>query len=158
MFLLLFLVLVLIAVFFIVVLPRLVKDDEDILAISAYQNNQRSKQDMFIEDYKWCIDNLTLRHSNILEEHSDELRSVGDEWDYYFPYKLSRYPNLYGFDEIRTSQKVGNGFGYECNNVEPFIYEFHAKVEALRGRMNPEDIKLYKKYGINYNFLLTDTK
>ena len=52
MFLVLLLILILITVFFIVVLPRLVKDDEDILAISAYQNNQRSKQDMFIEDYK----------------------------------------------------------------------------------------------------------
>lgn len=159
MFLLLLLILVLIAFFFIIVLPRLAKDYEDILAISAYQNNQRFKQNMFIEDYKWCVTNLTPNHHNLLNHYKEELKSDGDKWNYYFPHKLSKYSILFSFKELPNFQtQVVNGYLYECTNVESFIYEFHEKVEALRSRMNPEDIKLYKKYGINYNFLLTDTK
>lgn len=160
MFLLLFLVLVLIGFFFIVVLPRLVKDTPESSHATAYYNRQWSKQDMFIEDYKWCVTNLTLNYLNLLDQYKGHLNSDSDEWNYYFPNKLYEHESLFGFKEISNfQQKIVRGIrAYECNNVEPFIYEFHSKVEALRSRMNTEDIKLYKKYGINYNFLLTDSK
>lgn len=159
MFLLLLLILVLIAVFFIVVLPRLADDGTTTTHATAYLNRTSSLRDMFVDDYKWCVTNLTLNYHNLLNHYEEELNSDGDKWNYYFPYKLYAYECLFGFKEISNFQtKVVNGYLYECTNVEPFIYEFHEKVEALRNRMNPEDIKLYKKYGINYNFLLTDTK
>lgn len=158
MFLLLLVILVLIGFFFIVVLPRLAEDTPESSHATAYYKRQWSKQDMFIEDYKWCVTNLTLNYHNLLNHYKEELNSNGDKWNYHFPYKLSKYATIFSFKELPNFQtKVVNGYLYECTNVEPFIYEFHEKVEALRSRMNPEDIKLYKKYGINYNFLLTDS-
>lgn len=158
MFLLLLLILVLIAFFFIIVLPRLADDGVTATHATAYLNRTSSIRDMFIEDYKWCVTNLTPNYHNLLNHYKEELKSDGDKWNYYFPHKLSKYSILFSFKELPNFQtQVVNGYLYECNNVEPFIYEFHEKVEALRNRMNPEDIKLYKKYGINYNFLLTDS-
>lgn len=159
MFLLLLLVLVLIAGFFIIVLPRLAKDEATTTHATACLNRTSSIQDMFIEDYKWCVNNLTLNYHNLLDRYPEKLNSNGDKWNYYFPHKLSKYESIFGFKEISNFKTtVVNGYIYECTNVESFIYEFHEKVEAFRSRMNPEDIKLYKKYGINYNFLLTDSK
>lgn len=158
MFLLLLLILVLIAVLFIIVLPRLVKDTPEACHATACFNRKSSMRNMFIEDYKWCVSNLTLNYQNLLDYYKEELNSNGDRWNYYFPYRLSDHYSMFGFKELPNFQtKVANGYLYDCTNVEPFISEFHSKVEALRRRMNPEDIKLYKKYGINYNFLLTDS-
>lgn len=158
MFLLLLLILVLIAFFFIIVLPRLADDGTTTTHATAYLNRTSSIRDMFIDDYKWCVANLTLKYHNLLSHYKEELNSDDDKWNYYFPNKLYEYESIFGFKELSNfQQKVTRGNrAYECNNVEPFIYEFHAKVEELRNRMNSEDIKLYKKYGINYNFLLTD--
>ena len=160
MFLLLLVILVLIGFFFIIVLPRLADDGTTSTHSTAYLNRTSSIRDMFIDDYKWCVINLTLNYHNLLDYYEGHLNSDSDEWNYYFPNKLYEYESLFGFKEISNFQQkiVGGIRAYECNNVEPFIYEFHEKVEALRSRMNPEDIKLYKKYGINYNFLLTDSK
>lgn len=160
MFLLLLVILVLIGFFFIIVLPRLADDGTTSTHSTAYLNRTSSIRDMFIDDYKWCVTNLTLNYHNLLDYYKEHLNPDSDEWNYYFPNKLYEYEDLFGFKEISNFQQkiIRGNRAYECTSVEPFIYEFHQKVEALRSRMNPEDIKLYKKYGINYNFLLTDSK
>lgn len=132
-------------------------DLETSKTLQGVRYTNTSKKGKFIENYKWCADNLTLRYSNLFEEKKNKDLSDKNLFDYHIVYNLSRSPSHYSFSELgEFKTRVTNGSGYDCYHVNEFYDEFNRKVETIRKILDQQDMSLYKKYKINYTNLLTD--
>lgn len=70
---------------------------------------------------------------------------------YYYPYHIPFPKCKTGSTQCKRNEEIPSW-------TKDFMIEFNQICDDMKNRITPEDLALYKKYGINYNFLLTDTK
>lgn len=120
--------------------------------------NIKSKDELhkkFKESYLWACEVFGVSENvyDTLDKELSEYKALGR--DYFIFYYVSKYSHKYPITLPRCRNSIKDWKSFE--QQKSFANEFINIVESMRNKIDSQELELFKKYGINYKNLLTET-